>query len=490
MNTTGSNFWSALEVLHFFKSYINKKITMPEIGNVKAYVSEIYTPRNYDEHTDRVHHLSSEILHAKFKEYTSNAIHSTTVSQGIVTDVTNLGPSERSTKSELGVNSEPLQADPDYIPKTAFSSRTFTLASRASQLAQIQTNIVLATLQALFPPPSESTHEHAPVPIFKTSFMATSGDKNQSQALYLLGGKALWTKELEVVLREGAVDMIIHSLKDVPTTLPEGCVIGAILEREDPVDSLVVKCGKSWKSLEDLPGGSVVGTSSVRRVAQLKRNFPKLKFLDVIRLHPTSVAWKSVNMFLASAQSLYSDRLNRNTRFAKLDAPDGPYAALILARAGIVRLGMSDRITSDLRPPILYHAVSQGALAVEVRSDDIEAIELCKKLNHWETEWKCLAERACLRVLEGGCSVPVGVSSALEVDASETRAGVLTLTGCVTAINGDVHVEHTLKNRVGSAEQAEEVGKGLARVLLDSGAKKVLDDINKDRNRRVEDASK
>lgn len=376
------------------------------------------------------------------------------------------------------MNSEPLQADPDCvcarsklllmtptdIPKTAFSSRTFTLASRASQLAQIQTNIVLATLQALFPPPSESTHEHAPVPIFKTSFMATSGDKNQSQALYLLGGKALWTKELEVVLREGAVDMIIHSLKDVPTTLPEGCVIGAILEREDPVDSLVVKCGKSWKSLEDLPGGSVVGTSSVRRVAQLKRNFPKLKFLDV--------------------------RGNLNTRFAKLDAPDGPYAALILARAGIVRLGMSDRITSDLRPPILYHAVSQGALAVEVRSDDIEAIELCKKLNHWETEWKCLAERACLRVLEGGCSVPVGVSSALEVDASETRAGVLTLTGCVTAINGDVHVEHTLKNRVGSAEQAEEVGKGLARVLLDSGAKKVLDDINKDRNRRVEDASK
>lgn len=353
---------------------------------------------------------------------------------------------------------------PTDIPKTAFSSRTFTLASRASQLAQIQTNIVLATLQALFPPPSESTHEHAPVPIFKTSFMATSGDKNQSQALYLLGGKALWTKELEVVLREGAVDMIIHSLKDVPTTLPEGCVIGAILEREDPVDSLVVKCGKSWKSLEDLPGGSVVGTSSVRRVAQLKRNFPKLKFLDV--------------------------RGNLNTRFAKLDAPDGPYAALILARAGIVRLGMSDRITSDLRPPILYHAVSQGALAVEVRSDDIEAIELCKKLNHWETEWKCLAERACLRVLEGGCSVPVGVSSALEVDASETRAGVLTLTGCVTAINGDVHVEHTLKNRVGSAEQAEEVGKGLARVLLDSGAKKVLDDINKDRNRRVEDASK
>jgi hydroxymethylbilane synthase len=151
---------------------------------------------------------------------------------------------------------------------------------------------------------------------------------------------------------------------------------------------------------------------------------------------------------------------------------------------------MGDRITTDLSPPILYHAVSQGALAVEVRSDDVEAIELCKKLTHWETEWKCLAERACLRVLEGGCSVPVGVSSTLDVDAGENRAGTLTLTGCVTAINGDVHVEHTFKNRVGSAEQAEEVGRGLARVLMDTGAKKILDDINEDRNRRIDEERK
>lgn len=112
--------------------------------------------------------------------------------------------------------------------------------------------------------------------------MSTGGDKNQSQALYLLGGKALWTKELEVVLKENLADMLVHSLKDVPTTLPEGCVIGAILEREDPVDSLVVRRGGTWKSLEELPAGSVVGTSSVRRVAQLKRNFPNLKFLDVV----------------------------------------------------------------------------------------------------------------------------------------------------------------------------------------------------------------
>jgi hydroxymethylbilane synthase len=112
--------------------------------------------------------------------------------------------------------------------------------------------------------------------------MSTAGDKNQSQALYMLGGKALWTKELEVALKEHAVDMLVHSLKDVPTTLPEGCFLGAIMEREDPVDSLVVKRGLPWRSLEDLPEGSTIGTSSVRRVAQLRRKFPKLKFSDVV----------------------------------------------------------------------------------------------------------------------------------------------------------------------------------------------------------------
>ena len=157
-------------------------------------------------------------------------------------------------------------------------TRTFTLASRASQLAQIQTNIVLDACEQL------STSNHESKPSFKTSFMATGGDKNQSQALYLLGGKALWTKELEVALKENHVDMLVHSLKDVPTTLPEGCVIGAVLKREDPVDSLVVKKGKNWRSLEDLSSGSVVGTSSVRRVAQLKRRYPHLNFLDVVSL--------------------------------------------------------------------------------------------------------------------------------------------------------------------------------------------------------------
>ena len=159
---------------------------------------------------------------------------------------------------------------------SASAPRAFVLASRGSALAQVQTNIVLSTLQSAFPTNS-----------FSTSFIATGGDKNQSQALYLLGGKSLWTKELEVALLEGTVDMLVHSLKDVPTVLPDGCVLGAILDREDALDSFIAKkgltvAGKPVKTLDDLPDGSVIGTSSVRRVAQLKRNYPKLVFKDVV----------------------------------------------------------------------------------------------------------------------------------------------------------------------------------------------------------------
>ncbi|KIK70356.1 hypothetical protein GYMLUDRAFT_51633 [Collybiopsis luxurians FD-317 M1] len=332
------------------------------------------------------------------------------------------------------------------------SPRTFVLASRGSQLAQIQTNMALESMKSLF-----SKSDSVP-PKFTTSFMATGGDKNQSQALYLLGGKSLWTKELEVALIERQVDMLVHSFKDVPTILPDGCIIAGIMEREDPVDSLVVKKGKGdvWKTLDDLPDGSVVGTSSVRRVAQLKRKYPKLVFQDV--------------------------RGNLNTRMAKLDAPDGPFAAIILAKAGMVRLGMGDRLTSDLAPPVLYHAVSQGALAIEIRADDKESLEICQKITHRETAWRCLAERACLRRLEGGCSVPVGIESSLDSE------NVLTITGCVTALDGSKHVEHTMKVAVKSEEEVEDVGTRLAQILIDTGAKEILDDITVDREKRVKEA--
>lgn len=151
------------------------------------------------------------------------------------------------------------------------SRKPIVIASRASKLAQIQTHIIRDALQTLYPTLS-----------FDVALMSTEGDKNQSQALYVLGGKSLWTKELEVALLEGDVDVLVHSLKDVPTVLPDGCELGAILEREDPADSLVVKKGLPYKTLRELPDGSVVGTSSVRRVAQLKGKFPGLVFKDVV----------------------------------------------------------------------------------------------------------------------------------------------------------------------------------------------------------------
>ena len=199
------------------------------------------------------------------------------------------------------------------------------------------------------------------------------------------------------------------------------------------------------------------------------------------------LAWELVSFDPAfrCAKVKFSLEFGRNTRLAKLDAVDGPYAALVLAKSGLVRLGMGDRATSDILPPTLYYAVSQGALAVEVRSDDAEAIELCKKITHRDTLWRCMAERACLRVLEGGCSVPVGVESTLSaVDNSE----ILTLTGCVTSVDGMEHVQHTLKEIIASLEDAEKVGEKLAKALMEIGAKKILDDINVDRDRRVAEA--
>ncbi|KAK0480996.1 porphobilinogen deaminase, dipyromethane cofactor binding domain-containing protein [Armillaria luteobubalina] len=280
---------------------------------------------------------------------------------------------------------------------------------------RVTLNVTCVAFEAL-PPPSDS-----PRLTFTTSFLATVGDRNQSQALFLMGGKVLWTKELEVV-PEGRGGGHAHPLsQDIPTVLPDSCIIGAIMEREDPV---------AWRTLDDLPAGSVVGMSSVRRVAQLKCNSPKLKFLNVL--------------------------YNRNTWLAKLDADDGPYAALILAKSGMLCVGMGHCITTDLPPPTTVPCC-----------DDTEVLKLCKSITHKETQIRCLAEHACLRVLEGGCSVPVWVNSMFE-------NGTLALTGCVTSLDGNEPIKHTLKEPVSSV---------LMKVLIASGTGKILDDINIDREK-------
>jgi hydroxymethylbilane synthase len=153
------------------------------------------------------------------------------------------------------------------------SSRTsFTLASRKSKLAVVQLEMVQAELARAHPNYT-----------FPLDTYSVEGDRDKVQALYVIGGKSLWTKDLEVALLDRQVDMLVHCLKDMPTVLPDGCELGAILERENPLDTLVVKKGLSYKSLDELPDGSVVGTSSIRRVAQLRRAYPKLKFQDVVR---------------------------------------------------------------------------------------------------------------------------------------------------------------------------------------------------------------
>ncbi|GAA5889331.1 hypothetical protein JCM6882_000710 [Rhodosporidiobolus microsporus] len=259
-------------------------------------------------------------------------------------------------------------AEKDALP---YAGQVFTLGTRNSKLAMVQTEIVRRELEQRWP--------GCEIRIFG---MTTLGDNVQTQPLYTFGGKALWTKELEVCLLDGSVDAIVHSLKDVPTEFPPGCALGAVLEREDPSDALVVKEGLSYTSLEEMPQGSVIGTSSVRRVAQLRRKFPGLKFADV--------------------------RGNLGTRLKKLDDPASSYTALILASAGLIRLNLGHRITASVSSPSLYHAVGQGAIGVEIRDDDPRAKEIIGSLECWKTSWRTRAERMMLRVLEGGCSVPVG----------------------------------------------------------------------------------
>jgi len=290
--------------------------------------------------------------------------------------------------------------------------RKIKVGSRKSQLALIQTEHVIAKLKEIYPSIE-----------FEIVKMSTLGDNVLDKALSKIGEKALFTKELEVALEKKEVDFVVHSLKDLPTTLPEGMVIGAILEREDPRDAVILKEGISG-SLEDLASGSVLGTSSLRRTAQLKSAYPHLDFLDV--------------------------RGNLNTRLSKLDAPSGPYSALVLAVAGVSRLGLEARISTALEQNLCMHAVGQGALAVECREGDTESLSLLAPLHHRETVVQVVAERALMRTLEGGCSVPVAVHTTL------TQEGVLALRGGVWSLDGAQKVVEETETCLGKREEREE----------------------------------
>jgi hydroxymethylbilane synthase len=314
------------------------------------------------------------------------------------------------------------------MTSAATSQRTIRIGSRKSQLALVQTYWVREELQKHFPDIN-----------FEVEEMSTQGDKILDVPLAKIGDKGLFTKELEVGMLENRTDFAVHSLKDLPTNLPEGLMLGCVTEREDPADALVVSAKNKDKKLETLPEGAVVGTSSLRRLAQLRHSYPHLSFKDV--------------------------RGNVNTRLAKLDS--GEYDAIILAAAGLQRLGMSDRIHQVISSDISLHAVGQGALGIECREGDEEILRVIKALEHTETRDRCYAERAFLRQLEGGCQVPIGVNTKIE-------GNTLSLVGMVASLDG----KRLIKDKVsGDRTNAKQLGIELAEKLRQQGAQEILAEI-------------
>jgi len=263
--------------------------------------------------------------------------------------------------------------------------------------------------------------------------MSTQGDRILDTPLAKIGGKGLFIKELEVAMLEGRADIAVHSMKDVPVEFPEGFGLHTICPRENPFDAFV---SNTVATIDDLPHGAVVGTSSLRRQCQIRKHRPDLVIKDL--------------------------RGNVNTRLAKLD--NGEYDAIILAAAGLIRLGMQDRIAHELSPELSLPAVGQGAVGIECRNDDIELIALLGALNHADTEDRVTAERAMNARLEGGCQVPIGSFATL---ASDT----LTLTGMVGSVDGKTLL---YASATGSREKAAVLGVEVAESLLAQGAGEIL----------------
>lgn len=272
------------------------------------------------------------------------------------------------------------------------STTTINVGSRCSELALCQTNLVISKLTEISPDLK-----------FNVIKMTTKGDEIQDKALSKIGGKALFTKELEIALDNNTVDFVVHSLKDLPTTLPPGLTIGAVIKRHDPRDCVVLHIKhRAVTRLAELPAGAILGTSSLRRVAQLARNYPHLRFENI--------------------------RGNLNTRLRKLDQ-DGKYDGIVLAAAGIERLGWKERVNIWLEKHDMLYAISQGAMAVECRDSDAKTITMLSAINDAHTAIRITAERTLMKELNGGCSVPIGTWSVLD----EYR---LTVSGAVFSVDG------------------------------------------------------
>ena len=296
------------------------------------------------------------------------------------------------------------------------------IASRESALAMWQAEHIQSRLRALYP--------GCEVSILG---LTTQGDRILDKTLSKIGGKGLFVKELEQALSDGRADLAVHSIKDVPMVLPEGFTLAAICERESPFDAFV---SNDYRRLEDLPAGAVVGTSSLRREAQLRARFPQLQVAPL--------------------------RGNVQTRLAKLDR--GDYAAIILAEAGLKRLGLTQRIRHTLSPADSLPAAGQGALGIEIAAHRSELLPLLAPLNHAQTAACVTAERALARALGGSCQVPLA-AYCTEQD------GLLTLHGLVGHPDGSVILREEAQ---APREYADALGRAVAKKLADNGAQELI----------------
>ena len=302
--------------------------------------------------------------------------------------------------------------------------RWIRIGTRGSPLALAQTELAARQLKA-----------NIPELRIKTRVIKTEGDRLQDRPLRVAGGKGLFTSELEAALLDGAVDAAVHSMKDLPSEMDERLLFAAVPKRGNPFDALVLKRGDA---LSDLPDGAVVGTGSVRRAAQLRAVRPDL------RIEPI--------------------RGNVDTRLRKLR--EGAFDALIVAAAGLERLGLSDRIAEILKPPATLPAAGQGLLCLQARRGDRQTLETLQTIHHIPSARRAQAERAFLRRLGGGCGAPI---AAYAVCAGENECGAIALTGRVLSRDGSERAE---ARREGSDPAA--VGAALAEQLLAQGAKRLL----------------
>ncbi len=299
------------------------------------------------------------------------------------------------------------------------------IGTRGSKLALAQSSMIGEIIKK----------EHPDIDV-ELVIIKTKGDKIIDSPLSKIGGKGLFVKEIEEALLENRVDIAVHSIKDVPAELPYGLSIPFFPEREDPSDAFL---SVKYEKLEDIPEGSKVGTGSLRRSSQLLNKRPDIEIVPI--------------------------RGNVDTRINKLES--GELDAILLAASGLNRLGLSSNIRQLLPPLDFIPAVGQGALGLEVRTDDVDCNKILKFLNHSETALAVRAERAFLNRLEGGCQVPIGAYAFIEDNT-------IVIQGMVSELDGSRIIRNSL---TGTCEQPEQAGETLAARLLDMGADRILDEV-------------